>query len=88
MAVIIGIDPHKLLHAAYAIDEHETELAQLEVLLTASDAPVANLKSPGSFLAVDPGLHDVSLGPGRSAYFSVQWTIWNAQAGNEIGAYA
>jgi len=31
MAVIIGIDPHKLLHAAYAIDESETELARLEV---------------------------------------------------------
>jgi len=31
MAVIIGIDPHKLLHAAYAIDEHEQELARLEV---------------------------------------------------------
>jgi hypothetical protein len=29
--VIIRIDPHKLLHAACAIDEHETELARLEV---------------------------------------------------------
>jgi len=31
MAVIIGIDPHKLLHAAYAIDEHEQEVGHLEV---------------------------------------------------------
>ena len=31
MSVIIGIDPHKLLHAAYAIDERETELARLEL---------------------------------------------------------
>ena len=31
MSVIIGIDPHKLLHAACAIDEHEAELARLEV---------------------------------------------------------
>ena len=31
MSVIIGIDPHKGLHAACAIDEHETELAHLEV---------------------------------------------------------
>ena len=31
MAVTIGIDPHKLLHAAYAIDEHEHELARVEV---------------------------------------------------------
>ncbi len=31
MSVIIGIDPHKLLHAACAIDERETELARLEV---------------------------------------------------------
>jgi len=31
MAVIIGIDPHKLLHAAYAIDEHEQDLATVEV---------------------------------------------------------
>jgi transposase len=31
MSVIIGIDPHKRLHAACAIDEHETELAHVEV---------------------------------------------------------
>jgi transposase len=31
MSVIIGIDPHKLLHAAYAIDQGEAELARLEV---------------------------------------------------------
>jgi transposase len=31
MAVIIGIDPHKLLHAAYAIDEHEADLAHIEI---------------------------------------------------------
>jgi transposase len=31
MSVIIGVDPHKLLHAACAIDERETELARLEV---------------------------------------------------------
>ncbi len=31
MSVIIGIDPHKLLHAACAIDERESELARLEV---------------------------------------------------------
>jgi len=31
MSVIIGIDPHKLLHAACAIDERETELARLEL---------------------------------------------------------
>lgn len=29
--MIIGIDPHRLLHAACAIDEHETELARPEV---------------------------------------------------------
>jgi transposase len=31
MTVIIGIDPHKLLHAACAIDNNEHELAQLSV---------------------------------------------------------
>ena len=31
MSVIIGIDPHKRLHAVCAIDERETELARLEV---------------------------------------------------------
>jgi transposase len=31
MSVMIGIDPHKLLHAACAIDERETELARLEL---------------------------------------------------------
>ena len=31
MSVIIGIDPHKLLHAACAIDEHETELGRVEL---------------------------------------------------------
>ena len=31
MSVIIGIDPHKLLHAACAIDERESELARLEL---------------------------------------------------------
>jgi transposase len=31
MAVIIGIDPHKRLHAACAIDEHEQDLARVEV---------------------------------------------------------
>ena len=36
MSVIIGIDPHKLLHAACAIDERETELARLEVRTNAS----------------------------------------------------
>jgi hypothetical protein len=31
MTVIIGIDPHKALHAACAIDDNEHELAQLSV---------------------------------------------------------
>ena len=31
MMVIIGIDPHKALHAACAIDNNESELAQLQV---------------------------------------------------------
>jgi Transposase len=31
MTVIIGIDPHKASHAAYAIDSNEHELAQLSV---------------------------------------------------------
>ena len=31
MSVIIGIDPHKALHAACAIDRTETQLAQLQV---------------------------------------------------------
>jgi transposase len=31
MTVIIGIDPHKASHAAFAIDDKEVELAQLEV---------------------------------------------------------
>ena len=31
MTVIIGIDPHKLSHAAYAIDNNEHEVAQLQV---------------------------------------------------------
>ena len=31
MTVIIGIDPHKAQHAAFAIDEKEVELAQLRV---------------------------------------------------------
>jgi transposase len=31
MTVIIGIDPHKAVHAACAIDDKETELAQLRV---------------------------------------------------------
>lgn len=31
MSVIIGIDPHKALHAACAIDERETELARLQI---------------------------------------------------------
>ena len=31
MSVIIGIDPHKALHAACAIDRDETELAELQV---------------------------------------------------------
>ena len=31
MSVIIGIDPHKRLHAACAIDETEREVAQLQV---------------------------------------------------------
>ena len=38
MSVMIGIDPHKLLHAACAIDEHETELARLEVRTNARQA--------------------------------------------------
>ena len=36
MSVIIGIDPHKRLHAVCAIDERETELARLEVRTNAS----------------------------------------------------
>ena len=31
MSVIIGIDPHKLLHAACVIDHAEVELAELQV---------------------------------------------------------
>ena len=31
MSVIIGIDPHKLLHAACVIDRTEVELAELQV---------------------------------------------------------
>lgn len=31
MSVVIGIDPHKALHAACAIDECETELARVEL---------------------------------------------------------
>ena len=31
MTVIIGIDPHKASHAAFAIDDNEVELAQLSV---------------------------------------------------------
>lgn len=31
MSVMIGIDPHKALHAACAIDRHETELAEVVV---------------------------------------------------------
>ena len=31
MSVMIGIDPHKLLHAACAIDRSEEELGQLQV---------------------------------------------------------
>src|SRR5436190_1519307 len=31
MTVIIGIDPHKASHAAFAIDGNEVELAQLSV---------------------------------------------------------
>ena len=29
MSVMIGIDPHKALHAVCAIDRHETELAEV-----------------------------------------------------------
>jgi transposase len=39
MSVIIGIDPHKRLHAVCAIDERETELARLEVRTNASQVP-------------------------------------------------
>ena len=31
MSVVIGIDPHKALHAACAIDQRETDLAELVV---------------------------------------------------------
>ena len=31
MSVMIGIDPHKALHAVCAIDRHETELAEVVV---------------------------------------------------------
>ena len=31
MTVMIGIDPHKALHAVCAIDRHETELAEVVV---------------------------------------------------------
>jgi hypothetical protein len=31
MSVIIGINPHKALHAACAIDERETELGRLQI---------------------------------------------------------
>ena len=43
MSVIIGIDPHKLLHAACAIDEREIELARLEV--RTNSAQVSDLLS-------------------------------------------
>ena len=39
MSVIIGIDPHKALHAAYAIDRTETEVAQLQVRTGARQVP-------------------------------------------------
>jgi len=39
MSVIIGIDPHKLLHAAYAIDERERELGRLELRTGARQLP-------------------------------------------------
>ena len=34
MHVIIGVDPHKASHHAFAVDEHETEVAQLAVRAT------------------------------------------------------
>lgn len=39
MSVIIGIDPHKRLHAAYAIDVGERELAAVEVRAGARQVP-------------------------------------------------
>ncbi|MEY4373005.1 MAG: hypothetical protein RL219_1774 [Actinomycetota bacterium] len=48
MSVIIGIDPHKRLHAACAIDEQETELARLEVR-TSSRQVTEMLDSAGRF---------------------------------------
>jgi len=34
MSVVIGIDPHKASHHAFAVDEREVELAQLSVRAT------------------------------------------------------
>ena len=34
MEVVIGIDPHKASHHAFAVDEREVELAQLSVRAT------------------------------------------------------
>ena len=34
MHVIIGVDPHKASHHAFAVDERETEVAQLAVRAT------------------------------------------------------
>ena len=45
MSVIIGIDPHKRLHAACAIDETEREVAQLQV--TAGECQLEELLELG-----------------------------------------
>ena len=34
MNVIIGVDPHKASHHAFAVDDHEQELAQISVRAT------------------------------------------------------
>jgi hypothetical protein len=39
MEVVIGVDPHKASHHAFAIDDREAELAQLSVRATRRGCP-------------------------------------------------
>jgi hypothetical protein len=56
MSVIIGIDPHKALHAAGAIDRTEVELSKLQVRT-----------GPGSYRSCSPGQRRSSVERGRSS---------------------
>jgi hypothetical protein len=56
MSVVIGIDPHKALHAACAVDQRETDLA--EVVVRAG---------PARSMSWWPGRDRSMLEPGRSS---------------------